>query len=171
MNESKIIKYAKKNKLDETNILTITDTTYLKTLALIDMTYPEIMVFDKEGKYIKYKDDKACNASAFKFIDSLRISNNYSTIATINLNSLQNNFRDLNGNTINIIDKNSDFTLLLFWTEWTGKLNKDHTLIWENKAKNNINCKISLYKINCDFQEYWNSQEREKIINHLSGKK
>lgn len=134
------------------------------------MTYPEIMVFNKQGQYIKYKDNKACNASAFKFIDSLKIANNYSTIDSVNLNTLQRNFRDLKGSPLNIINKESDFTLLIFWTEWTGKLNKDHTLIWETKAKNNNNCKISLFKINCDFQKYWNIKEREKIINHLSGK-
>lgn len=171
MNEEKLTKYLTKTKLDLTNNVALSDKGYLETLHFIKMTYPEILVFDKDGKCIKYRDYKACNASAFKFIDSLKTGNSYTYIDSIDLGRLQKNVRDLKGKEINISNKSSDFTLLLFWTEWTGNLNKDHTLVWENKAKANKNCTIQIYKVNADFQEFWDPNERVKIIKYLSTKK
>jgi hypothetical protein len=65
----------------------------------------------------------------------------------------------------------ADFYLLIYYTSWSGRLNKDHVKIWEDQARNNTNAKIRVYKVNLDFQEYWEAEEREKIIASLNKKK
>ena len=112
------------------------------------MTYPEIIVFNQEGKYLKYKSVQECNASAFKFIDSLNNNKNYPIIDTFLLEKFENSLVNFQGKKKeSILNKTTDFYVLIFWAEWTGKLNKDHTYIWEQKAKNNKNCNIKTIKI------------------------
>jgi len=169
LNKEKIDHFLIKNNLDTTNNLAIKDKDYLYITNKIQMTYPEIMVFDRDGKFIMYKDVKSCNASAFKFIDSLNAFKKYPTVDSINLTSFEQRLSDLNGrNPIHIKDATSDYFLLIFWTEWTGKLNKDHTYIWEQNAKKNKNASIKIIKVNCDFQDYWDKDEREKNIKALT---
>lgn len=169
LNKEKIDRFLVKNKLDTTNNVAIKDKDFLYIINKIKMTFPEIMVFDKGGKFILYKEDKTCNASAFKFIDSLNASKKYPGVDSINLSFFENKFVDLYGRgDVKIMDSTSDYFLLIFWTEWTGKLNKDHTYIWEQKAKNNKNVSINTIKVNCDFQTFWDSTEREKNIKALA---
>ena len=78
-------------------------------------------------------------------------------------------YRDLKGNPLvksNL--KPADFYVLLYWTVWTGKLNKDHVKIWEQLARNNTNAKIEIVKVNLDFQEYWNKSDRDIIIKSMT---
>lgn len=169
LNKEKIDHFLVKNNLDTTNNVAIKDKDFLYIINKIKMTFPEIMVFDKEGKFIMYKEDKTCNASAFKFIDSLNNSKNYPRVDSIELSFFENKFVDLYGKgDVKIMDSNSDYFLLIFWTEWTGKLNKDHTYIWEQNAKKNKNASIKTVKVNCDFQTFWDNTEREKNIKALN---
>ena len=49
--------------------------------------------------------------------------------------------------------KETDFYLFIFWTRYSGRLNKDHVKIWEEQANNNKNSKIKVIKVSFDQQE------------------
>ena len=168
LTKEKITRFLTKNNLDTTNNVAITEKNYLYVINKIEMTFPEIMVFDRNGNLIPYKKNNECNASAFKFIDSLSPLKNYSLIDSVNLSLFEKTLCDLNGKIqAKIIDPKANYYLLIFWTEWTGKLNKNHTYVWEQKAKNNKNVFIKTIKVNCDFQSFWSEVEREKNIKAL----
>jgi hypothetical protein len=79
-------------------------------------------------------------------------------------------FRDLKGNKIKDV-KPADFYLLIYWTVWSGKLNKDHVKIWEELAMKNQKCNVQVLKVNMDIQSSWDDMERERIIQAMSKKK
>ena len=167
--KNSIIKKALKYKLDTANIVTVNSKDFLNVLN--GQSIPDGSIYDKDGKYIEYRQtDTSCNAGLFQFIPNLNLTNQYNQPYSLSLDQELEKFRDLKGNLLKNLES-ADFYLLIYWTVWTGKLNKDHVKIWEDLAKNNINCKIKVIKVNLDIQEYWNEKEREKIIHALRKKK
>ncbi len=164
-NEASITKKALKFGLDTSNIVTVTSKEFISELRKRGI--PEGGVYDRYGKYIEYKQsDTACNAGLFQFIPALNLANQYNQPDSASLSSELSKFRDLKGNILGTPEP-ADFYLLLYWTVWTGKLNKDHVKIWEDLARDNKNCKIEVIKVNLDIQEYWDKEERDKIIEFI----
>ena len=106
----------------------------------------------------------------FQFIPSLNIHDQYNQPDSANLKTELKKYRDLKGNELKSIES-ADFFVIIYWTVWTGKLNKDHVKIWEDLAKENKNAKIKVFKVNLDLQTLWDKQERDEIIKILSKKK
>ena len=168
-NEKTITKKALKYGLDTSNIVTVNSKEFLYVLN--GQSIPDGAIYDRNGKYIEYRQTaKSCNAGLFKFIPSLNLNDKYNQPDSTDLKTELNKFRDLKGNILKQ-PESADFYLLIYWTVWTGKLNKDHVKIWEDLARDNKNCKIKVIKVNLDIQEYWEEQEREKIIKAMSKKK
>ncbi len=168
-NEKTIIKKALEYELDTSNIVTVDSKDFLDVLA--GQNIPDGAVYDQNGKYIEYRQtDTSCNAGLFQFIPSLNLTGKYNQPDSSDLDTELKRIRDLKGNSLEPREP-ADFYLLIYWTVWTGKLNKDHVKIWEDLARENKNCKIKVIKVNLDIQEYWEEQEREKIINAMSKKK
>jgi hypothetical protein len=167
--EKTILKAAKKYKLDSTNILTVNSKDFLYVLN--GQSIPDAAIYDKNGKYIEYRQtDTSCNAGLFQFIPSLNLTDLYNQPDSSDLKSELKKYRDLKGNDLKILES-ADFYVIIYWTVWTGKLNKDHVKIWEDLAKENKNTKIKVLKVNLDLQSWWNKQERDEIIKILSKKK
>lgn len=168
-NEISIKRKALKFGLDTSNIISVCDADFLKTLKEAN-GIPNAIIFDGKGNYIEYRQtDTSCNAGLFKFIRELNPATAYNKPAKLTLNEYISKYRDLKGNRLNNL-KPADFYLVIFWTVWTGKLNKDHVKIWEQQAKNNKNAKVEIIKVNLDLQKYWEKSEREKIIERLRKK-
>jgi hypothetical protein len=168
-NRKTIIKTANKYKLDTANILSVNSKDFIYVLK--GKSIPNGAIYDKNGKYIEYRlTDTSCNAGLFQFIPALNLTDKYNQPDSANLGTELKKFRNLNGNTLTPL-VTSDFYLVIYWTVWTGKLNKDHVKIWEDLAKNNKNCKIQVIKVNLDVQEWWNEDDKNKIINALSKNK
>lgn len=168
-NRKTIIKTANKYKLDTTNIVSVNSKDFLYVLK--ETSIPNASVYDKNGKYIEYRQtDTSCNAGLFQFIPALNLTDKYNQPEKANLDTELKKFRDLNGNTLKSIET-ADFYLLIYWTVWTGKLNKDHVKIWEDLAKNNKNSNVKVIKVNLDLQEYWNKDDRDIIIKAITKKK
>ncbi len=168
-NKKTILKSALKYNLDTSNIVTVNSKDFLYVLN--GQSIPDAAIYDKNGKYIEYRQtDTSCNAGLFQFIPSLNLNEKYNQPDSSDLTAELNKFRDLKGNLITPTEA-ADFYLLIYWTVWTGKLNKDHVKVWEDLGRDNKNCKIKVIKVNLDLQEYWEEQEREKIIKTLSKKK
>ncbi len=168
-NEKSIIKQALKYKLDTTNIVTVSSKNYFDVLK--GKGIPDAAIYDKDGKYIEYRQtDSSCNAALFQFIPELSLTKQYTKTDSLTIRQELNKFRNLKGYPVKSLEK-ADFYVLIYWTVWAGRLNKDHVKIWEDLANNNQNCNIKVIKVNLDIQEYWDEQEREKIIQAMSKKK
>ena len=168
-NEKTITKKALKYDLDTSNIVTVNSKEFLYVLN--GQSIPDCAIYDRNGKYIEYRQsDTSCNAGLFQFIPDLSLNAKYNQPDSADLKTELNKFRDLKGNILKQ-PESADFYLLIYWTVWTGKLNKDHVKIWEDLARDNKNCKIQVIKVNLDIQEYWDEQERDKIIRAISKKK
>lgn len=168
-NEKTILRKAIKFNLDTSNIVAVNSKDFLS--VLMKNGIPEGAIYDSKGKYIEYRQtDTSCNAGLFQFIPALNLSNQYNQPDSSDLTTELNKFRDLRGNLLKKPEP-ADYYLLIYWTIWTGKLNKDHVKIWEELARNNQQCKIKVIKANLDIQENWELQERTKIINAMSKKK
>lgn len=162
-----IKKFALKKGMDTANILTVNAGDYYKTLKFVH-GIPNAAIFDSRGDFIEYKAaDTSCNAGLFGFIPNLKTTNTYNKTGVTTLSSELAGYRTLKGLPI---DKSflapADFYVLLYWTVWTGKLNKDHVKIWEDLAKSNTNARIQIIKVNLDFQEHWDKTKRDSIINN-----
>lgn len=164
-NEESIKCKAIKFGLDTSNIVTVNEYDYLQVMK--GQGIPDCEIFDRNGHFINYRQTNSeCNAGLFEFIPNLKTDTLYITNDSILLENKMSKFRDFNGNTLQKIE-NADFYVLIYWTVWTGKLNKDHVKIWENLAYSNKNCTITVIKVNLDMQEYWNEQELEKIYDFM----
>jgi hypothetical protein len=167
-NAAGIKKKALKYGLDTTNIVTVSSKDFPGVFK--GKSIPDGAIYDTEGKYIEYRQtDTSCNAGLFQFIPDLNLSKAYNKPDSLSLSKQLEKCRDLKGNELKKIEK-ADFYLVIYWTVWTGKLNKDHVKAWEDLAKKNANCSVKVIKVNLDIQEYWDEKEREKIVKAMSKK-
>jgi hypothetical protein len=77
---------------------------------------------------------------------------------------------DLNGNPLGRLES-ADFYVLIYWSVWTGKLNKVHVKVWEDAARNNQKSNIKVLKVNLDFQDHWDEADKKKITGKVKKKK
>ncbi len=159
--ETSIKKSAIKYGLDTANIVTLNSKDFLRELN--GKAIPNASIYDSKGNYIEYRaTDTSCNAGLFEFIPNLNVKNSYNKPDSTNLELELNKFLDLKGKPIDKLES-ADFYVLIYWTVWTGKLNKDHVKIWEDAASNNKNARIKVLKVNLDFQDHWDEAEKKKI--------
>ncbi len=167
-NKKTIIKKAQKYELDTSNIVTVNSKDFLYVLN--GKSIPNGAVYDKKGKYIEYrKTDTTCNAGLTEFIPSLNLTDTYNQPDSSDLEKELYKFRDLKGNRLSSREE-ADFYILIYWTVWIGKLNKDKVKVWEDLARENKNAKIKVIKVNLDMQAYWDEEEREQIMKIMSNK-
>lgn len=164
-NEKSIKKAALHYELDTTNIVTVNSAEFLtvfKSTAL-----PDAAIYNSKGQYIEYRaTDTSCNAGLFEFIPNLRKDSVYAMPKKIPLKEELAKYRNLKGHVLKSPDP-ADFYVLIYWTAWTGKLNKNHVKEWEDLAKQNKNCKIKVIKVNLDMQEWWEKDQLEEIQKKL----
>ncbi len=161
-NKNSIIKKALKYNLDTNNIVTVNGKDFLPTPK--GKGIPDCDVFDKNGNYIEYREtDTSCNAGLFDFIPALALNQTYKMPKAPNLRTTLAKCRNLKGELIQPT-YDADFYVLIYWTVWAGKLNKDHVKIWEDQARNNKNCKVKVIKVNMDMQEYWDKSDRYMVV-------
>lgn len=154
-----------KFELNETNNYTYDFDGFKRNVTILKNGIPEVMIFSKTGRFIPYGDEYACNAAAFKIIETLNPNNAYDVNPELTLSKMLNGLTDLSGNPIRkSMHEDTDFTVLLFWTVYSGRLNKDHVKVWEDQALTNKQADIRVLKINMDFQEHWGEENLEKIM-------
>src|ERR1043166_5791444 len=134
-NEKTIKKKAFHFKLDTSNIVTVNSKDFLRVLKANSI--PDCAIYDKDKKYVEYRrTDTSCNAGLFQFIPDLDPKASYNRPDSLPLEKQWVKFRDMKGNALKDIAP-ADFYLLIYWTVWTGKLNKDHVKVWEDLARAN----------------------------------
>lgn len=168
-NEKSILKKALKFGLDTSNIVSVNSKDFLYVLK--GQSIPDAAIYDSKGKYIEYRNsDSACNAGLFQFIPALNASEQYHQPDSADLFTELQKFRDLKGNVLKE-PTFADFYVLIYWTTWTGRLNKDHVKIWESLARQNSHAKIEVIKVSLDLQEHWEAQDRERILKAIQKNK
>lgn len=167
-NEISIIRTALRYRLDTTHLVTVSGKDFLDVLD--GQSIPDGAIYDRNGKFIEYKaTDSSCNAGLLGFIPALNLTDQYRQPERPSLQMELAKYRDLKGNPIQLTEE-ADFYLLIYWTVWTGRLNKNHVKVWEDLAKRNTKCKIKVIKVNLDLQSYWEEKERESIIEAIRKK-
>lgn len=167
--EKSIRKMALKHHMDTTNIITVKCADYVKEIK--GKGIPNASIFDAQGNYIEYRsNDTACNAGLFGFIPQLSTQNTYNKPGTTTLSKELSKYTTINGDSISTPTP-ADFYVLIYWTVWSGRLNKDHVKIWEDLAKQNTQAKVKVYKANLDLQAHWNKAERDSLLSKFKKKK
>jgi len=159
--ERSILKYASKKGLLQDNIFTLTqdDWTWAVQNISFAKSIPDIMVFDKNGNLLKYREESQCNAKAFSFLSSLTKENKFEYDSLLTMKDLTTKLKDLKGNNTSFtINDSTDYYVFIFWAVWIGRLNKDNVKEWETDALNNKNCSIKVIKVNMDKQEWWDKK-------------
>lgn len=159
--ERSIIKYASKKGLLQDNIFTLNqdDWTWAVQNISFAKSIPDIMVFDKNGNLLKYREESQCNAQAFSFLLSLTKESKFEYDSLLTMKDLTIKLKDLKGNNASFtINDSTDYYVFIFWAVWIGRLNKDHVKEWETDAHNNKNCSIKVVKVNMDKQEWWDKK-------------
>lgn len=160
--EASILKKARKYGMRTDNIVTVNIDDFPAVLS--HKAIPDCSIYDSKGKYIEYRQaDTSCNAGLFGFIPALNLNTVYNQPDTITLQDEFKKYRDLKGNVVSL-PRDADFYVLIYWTVWTGKLNKDHVKVWEDLAAQNQQAKVEVVKVNLDFQEYWDKSKRDKML-------
>lgn len=156
-NEASIMKWLKKVEMSSDNVVTLSYSGFKSTLTAIKNKMPEVFVFNKNGEYIPYGDEWACNAHAFNFIESLNDTTHYATGNKMKLDDEITQMRNLKGEALNsqIKTPETDFYILIFCAKYAGKLNKNHAKVWEQQALNNKKSQIKVVKVDMDLQEFW----------------
>ena len=153
--EKSLKKYLKRKDINSDNIYAVNYKDFIEIVKQIG-GIPEILVFEKNGKLIKYKEETDCNASAFDFIKKLSIKDTLQYVDSLNIDDYLLKLKDFKGKSIEFKKQTeTDFYLFIFWVRYSGRLNKDHVKIWEEQANNNKNSKIEVIKVNLDLQEWW----------------
>ncbi len=162
-----LVKYCEKKGINTNNLYTLSAEDNFKILNLIGGSIPDIMIFNSHGQLIPYADKNYCNAAAFSFIDSLNSKKDFREDTSISYSDLADKMRNLNGH-LNAPQKNpeTNYYIFIFWTKWTGRLNKTHVIPWENQALTNPNAKVEVYKVNMDMQQYWKIS-KENYFNRM----
>ncbi len=160
--EKSITNFCLKYDLHAFNVYTV-DSTTLLNYYMNDIGIPDIAVYDKNGNYIPYRNMDQCNGKADGFLE-LACSDTLNLIGGQKADSIKGvapYLKDelkkmylLNGKYAYLNSGNEDFTVLIFFTVYTGKLNKIKVKEWEDIAYAQ-SCNIRVIKVNIDWQQWW----------------
>ncbi|HMT28838.1 MAG TPA: hypothetical protein PKD91_06120 [Bacteroidia bacterium] len=128
---------------------------------------PDVYVFDKEGRYIPYKDPLKpnCTGPAELFLSYLDTSNiyHYSDEYTLNAVCEQLNSTDCSMHNP-LVDSQNDFCIFVTFTKWQGKkFQKKKTLVWLDSLQQNKRIRYDLILVNCDFQDCWSEAQKHSL--------
>lgn len=151
--------------LDTSNIVTVKSTEFKEVLQT-HKNIPDADIFDSEGKYIEYRaTDTSCNAGLFGFIPALSKEKQYNKTGLTTLEKEKARWLDLQGKPLrNDFIRPADFYVVIYWTTWTGKLNKDHVKAWEKLAHENKNASIQVIKVDLDYQSHWPEADQKAAM-------
>lgn len=164
-NKGTLIKYLTKTGIDTNNTLIPKDLKLFKKVAgEFGESIPEAVMFDSEGNRVTYKKtDQDCNAGLFSTIPSLTKNSKLRDEKGTNLTEFIQELVTMNNqDEVKNLPK-SDYYLFISWAKYVGKLNQDHVKDWIDLVKANKNVKITVYKVNMDFQQVWGLELGKKM--------
>jgi hypothetical protein len=122
-----------------------------------------ILIFDAEGKMIKYQEDTKCSGKADDFIKQLSKQGKFPKTDTIALPHYLNKITDINRNNVEMKDLGqNDFYFLMTWANWFG-MSKKHAQSWIKQLQKYKDMRIKVLLVNTDVIEDWDLANK---INH-----
>jgi hypothetical protein len=129
---------------------------------------PEMYVFDRDGKYVPYKDSLRpnCNGPAESFASELDPARAYLTDESMSLEKfLQYTNLPGCGLTPQLPEEDVDFTVMMTWASYAGKkIYKEKTILWLDELKKNKKIKYRVYLVNKDLQECWSEEQKKQTF-------
>lgn len=128
---------------------------------------PEMYVFDRQGRYVPYKDSLRpnCNGPAESFAAELDPAKAYLTDESMNLEKFLK-YTNMSGCGLKpqLPEEDVDFTVMMSWAAYAGKkIYKEKTILWLDELKKNKKIKYRVYLVNKDLQECWSDEQKNKI--------
>ncbi len=149
-----IEKYVDKKKLGITSQYTLSPNHYEQVMNKTSL--PHLKLYNSDGYLLKYASNKNCIADADGLLKRISKSETeFPTIDSIHIDSTLKHLHTLDGTEVNIQNKNEDYTAVIYWATFLGRLNKDNIPAWINDANNNEQSNIRIIIINMDLQEWW----------------
>lgn len=162
-NANSLGKFIKKNKWNDIPQYTFTFESYVKHIN--DIGIPDVRVFNRDGRYLPYPGEEQCKGGSNEFIEILKYSLEFPTTDSIQLDSIKNGYRNLEGERIDrTIMDDADFTLVIYWAKFAGKVNDRDINEWLENVSKNKNASFDVVMVNCDLQEWWR-EENLKALN------
>lgn len=154
-----ITSYALKAGLRTDNIYVFRDTSAFKSAMRSVGKLPDIDFYDRNGCKMKVKKPEDCHKTVEKIIDSLNLQQPYILDSMERLSDLTSKLYDLEGRPWKMEESiAADFTVAIYWATFTGNTNKKSPRVWEEMLyEKGKTLGIRVIKVNCDFQEAWES--------------
>jgi len=127
------------------------------------LSIPSINIFGKDGKYIPYPGEENCSVGSYEFIEILKYPLAFPTSDSLQLDKVMLNLKNLNGEIIPNLKNEKDFTVLIYWAKFAGKINKRDIKDWEESIRKNSNSSFEIIMVNCDLQEWWGKENLKRI--------
>jgi len=149
--------YLNKKRIKADNILVFADSLsfYKRLRAVKDL--PQVRVFNREGMLVYFKDStESCNGPAYDFTKTICLFSNSKLSSSKTLSSETKNLLTIDRLPAAISSGNDvDYFVFIYWARFEGRFNKNHVRVWENNLTNVHGCKVSVYKIDMDWQKAW----------------
>ena len=131
------------------------------------MSLPDIVVFDRQGRYIPYSDDGEwiCKSNLSPFISLLSDTATYQTDSSRSAGDMLDGLYSLDGEPAHfLLNEETDFVVVVLWASFIGgRLAKNNIPEWELQARENSNANIDIVKISLDPQAWWPESDTLKF--------
>lgn len=152
-----IEKYQRKKGIDGTINLMPKDAASFRSIMNTLKETPDLIAYTREGYLIRYKDTLQCNAPGFDFSKLICSAYRLRIDSTQQLAAALKGFVPLTAVDQQRLQEEAatgyEYTVVLYWTKYTGRLNKNHTRIWKNNLEKSTDCKVRLLMVNMDLNE------------------
>lgn len=121
-----------------------------------------VIVYNKTGSQVFFTDTSVCNAQNYDYTEHICENNIRGIDSSSHLKEELSSYVriDKAGNVTDLkMDPSADYTVFLYWVRAAGRLNKNHTEVWDRNLRNSKDCKVVVYKVNWDFPAKYYSQK------------
>jgi hypothetical protein len=155
--KASLTKYLHKKNIDADNILVFADTASFRKRFAEVPDIPQVKVYNKLGELVYYQDTaEACSGPAYEFTTAICMMKNLRTSAEKSMADEIKNLLTIDRNPVTITpNRDVDYFVFIYWAKFSGIFNKNHVRVWENNLKKVSGCKVSVYKIDMDWQKAW----------------
>ncbi len=166
--ESTLKRFLLKTGCDTTDVYAVDSKEWQRLFneGLPNKRVPEIMVFDRQGRYIPYAEvgKWICLGEVDPFIASLTDTGQYHISDFTTLERELSGLRALNGSYPAVADSTHDFVVLAYWAYFLGgNLARNNLPGWEQDAAGNTRARIRLIKVSLDPQLWWKPEHLEQL--------
>jgi hypothetical protein len=157
-----ILTYMSLHSIDQGDgLFTVKDSTSFSRLINMIKRLPNVDFYNPKGELLNYSKTGDCTGQADIFAAGLKPDTFYKVDASYHFNDILEKVISIDGKRQPSLD-NADFTVLIFWSKYLGKMNRS-VLRVKRSLQVNKKVSINLYMINMDFQNDWGLKKIPEI--------